>query len=226
MSRAWRTWLIPALLVGCGAKAGELSTPLGDASRDEADDAAGNDDASDEATISLAEDGGASPDGVTAHARGLLVGYYADWAATAFPVTSIDWTSLTHVAEAFALPQSDGGGLANAATVANAPLVQAAHAHGVKVVVSVGGAHGVFDGAVVDPKARAATVAAIAALCADHAYDGVDIDWEFPDAATVPAWVSLVDDLRTALDAVRPGLTVSTTIGPCRRRRYRRTGCW
>src|SRR5208282_3202461 len=40
-----------------------------------------------------------------------------------------------------------------------------------------------------------------------------DLDWEFPSSSTIAAWVALVADLRTALDAIGPGLTISTTLG-------------
>src|SRR5690606_285701 len=63
-------------------------------------------------------------------------------------------------------------------------LINAAHAQGVKILVSVGGASATYD-------ANFRTVAASAALrntFADnleahlraYGYDGVDLDWEFP----------------------------------------------
>ncbi len=142
----------------------------------------------------------------------LMVAYYADWGA-ALPVSSIEWGPLTHVAEAFALPASSGG-IANAGAFANDELVSAAHAHGVRVVVSVGGAQAHFDTNLAEGSVRGATVSALAALCKEHSYDGIDVDWEFPDATTVSTWVLLMQDLRVALDRIRPKLSLSTTIGP------------
>ena len=145
--------------------------------------------------------------------NGLLVGYYAEWKKSTFPPSAIEWSALTHVAEAFVLPEADGG-LSNVASFADDALVAAAHAHGVKVVASVGGARGDFYRSVVAAGPRGRTVAALATLCKDHGYDGIDIDWEFPDSSTIAAWESLLDDLRTALDAIGPGLTLSSTIAP------------
>jgi chitinase len=164
-----------------------------------------------------ASDGGAAEDGAVPTMEGgsaeggLLVGYYTEWSAHDLPVSAIEWGPLTHIAHAFALPQ-DGGGIENATTLPNDALVQAAHANGVKVVVSVGGQSASWASVVGSPTSRAATVAALAGFCSQHGYDGVDVDWEFPDQTTIVAWSVMVAELRVALDAIRPGLTVSSTV--------------
>lgn len=141
---------------------------------------------------------------------GYLVGYWADWTRSTMPPATIPWSKLTHVAHAFVLPAA-GGGLQSVSSYVDAELVTQAHLHGVKVVASVGGAGANFDGNV-DPTARAATVSALADLCKTHHYDGIDIDWEFPSTSTAPAWKSLVSELRTALDAIDPSLSISAAV--------------
>ena len=123
------------------------------------------------------------------------------------PPSSIPWTRVTHIAHAFVLPAATGG-LQGVSTYVDPELIAQAHAHGVKVIASVGGAGANFDGNV-DPTVRAATVRALASLCATYGYDGIDLDWEFPDATTGPAWGALVAELRVALDAIDPSLTIS-----------------
>jgi chitinase len=213
------SWATLALLAfGCSARS--RTQPVVDASNGGLGEPAIDGSPPVDSTDADAAEDGASPgDGGTSVADGsalgigILVGYYAEWAKTTFPPSAVQWSALTHLAEAFALPSPDGG-LANVADFADDALVQAAHAHGVKIVASIGGASGDFYGSVVGSAPRARTVAAVASLCADHGYDGVDIDWEFPDTGTISAWVALVSDLRAALDAVRPGLSLSSTIGP------------
>jgi chitinase len=139
-----------------------------------------------------------------------LVAYWASWTASALPVAKIDWSKVTHVAHAFVLPSSSGG-LTGVASYANAELVAAAHAHGVKVLASVGGWGANFD-ANVGAAARSKTVAALASLCKTHGYDGVDIDWEYPTAATAAGWGALVTELRAALDAIDAKLTISAAV--------------
>ena len=190
--------------VGCGSNAPTHDNAEGGPPTTEPTDA-GASDAGESSQDASSPDAGFGP--------GLLVGYYAEWKKSSFPASAIQWGTLTHLAEAFFLPEVDGG-IANAGTLADDALVAAAHANGVKIIASVGGATGDFSASVVAPGPRARTVAALALLCAEHGYDGVDIDWEFPDTGSISAWVSLLDELRTALDAVRPGLTLSSTIGP------------
>jgi chitinase len=139
-----------------------------------------------------------------------LVAYWASWTAAALPIAKIDWSKVTHVAHAFVLPSSSGG-LTGVSTYANDELVAAAHAHGAKVVASVGGWGANFD-ANVASAARAKTVSALASLCKNHGYDGIDIDWEYPTAATAAGWASLVTELRAALDAIDPKLTISAAV--------------
>lgn len=128
------------------------------------------------------------------------------------PPSQIQWSGLTHVAQAFVTPAANGG-LSDATTYANPALVNEAHAHGVKVIVSVGGASANFDGNT-DPAARAKTVSELATLVSTYGYDGVDVDWEFPTAATANAWASLLTELRTALNAINPQLSLSAATSP------------
>ncbi len=151
-----------------------------------------------------------APAPVVAAASKRLVAYYATWTRAAMPPKSIAWSRVTHIAHAFVLP-STLGGLKNVSTYVDPELIAEAHAHGVKVVASVGGWGANFD-ANVDPVIRAKTVAALAALCKTHHYDGIDIDWEFPTAATAPAWAALVSELRVALDAINPNLELAAAI--------------
>ena len=143
--------------------------------------------------------------------KGKLVGYYANWTRSTMPPKSVPWKNLTHVAHAFILPGATGG-LRNISTYVDAELISEAHAHGVKVVASVGGAGAVFD-ANTTASVRAKTIADMATLCSTYGYDGIDIDWEFPDTtAKGAAWAAMISELRVALDAVRPGLSISAAI--------------
>ena len=142
---------------------------------------------------------------------GLLVGYYADWRRSLLPPEQVAWGQLTHVVHAF-VTAGTGGGLSSPDTFAYPALVAAAHAHGVKVLVSIGGADVDLTPAVGTVRARAATVKALVKLCSDYGYDGVDVDWEFPTASNVDAWATFLGDLRKSFDAVTPGQLVSATV--------------
>ena len=161
----------------------------------------------------LGSDAGPAPDATPPPpppTGGYLVAYYANWTTGTMPVKTIPWSKMTHVAHAFVLPSATGG-LRDVSSYVDATLITEAHAHGVKVVASVGGAGANFD-ANVDPAVRALTVSALASLCKTNGYDGIDLDWEFPDATTGPAWSALIAELRVALDAIDPALTISAAV--------------
>jgi chitinase len=140
----------------------------------------------------------------------VLVGYYASWTKDVLPIASIPFERVTHIAHSFVLPSATGG-LKGVSTYADPALIAAAHAKGTKVIASVGGWGANFD-ANVDASVRAKTVSAMASLCKTYGYDGIDLDWEFPTAATAPAWSAMISELRSALDAIDPDLSISAAI--------------
>jgi len=160
----------------------------------------------------LPADAGQAPpsDPPPATTRGALVAYWASWTRDVMPVSAIPWSKITHVAHSFVLPAS-GGGLRDVSSYVDAGLIGSAHARGVKVIASVGGWGANFD-MNVDPAMRAKTVNAMASLCRTHGYDGIDLDWEYPTDKTAPAWAATVSELRSALDAINPALTLSAAV--------------
>ena len=155
-------------------------------------------------------DAGPTDAGPTKPGDNRLVGYYANWTRSTMPPSSIPWAQLTHIAHAFVLPSATGS-LRDLASYVDAELISAAHAHGVKVVASIGGAGASFA-AMTSASGRAALIADAVTLCKTYGYDGADIDWEFPDASTGASWASLISELRTAFDAIDPKLTISAAI--------------
>jgi chitinase len=116
----------------------------------------------------------------------------------------IRYGELTHLNYAFAFPQPDGRlrPLPNPDRLA--ALVRGARAHGVKVCISVGGWHGgddsAFESLAASPAARDLFVEEVMALVDRHGLDGVDMDWEYPDAgASARHNVLLMNQLRGRL---------------------------
>jgi chitinase len=128
-----------------------------------------------------------------------IVGYVTDWDVT---VELIQFDKLTHINYAFLLPEADG----TVSDVANSwkldQVVARAHAQGVKVLISVGGwgEDQPFEVLAAQPETRANIVAALQSYVKDHALDGVDIDWEYPNgAASAKNYLALMQALRAAL---------------------------
>lgn len=188
--RLFRGAALASLLAGCGS---DLLAPLDGATQDGA----------------LPADAGAR-DGPGGAALWSL-GYYASWDPGQYPVSEIDWSGLTHIAIAFYLPQSDGSLqlLGNDPQVI-ADIVAGAHAHGVQVIASLGGADSgaAFEQAT-SSGTRSSFVGNIVSLVASVGFDGVDIDWEPLTHADEPAAIDLGGRIR----AGHPGLLMTAAIG-------------
>jgi chitinase len=138
-----------------------------------------------------------------------IVAYYHSRVRNTYPYTQVDYSQMTHLAHSFVWPTKDGA-LDVPSGFLYPELVQAAHAHGVKVIVSVGGGSksGNFAAMSNDSAARTRFVRLLTSFCLSNYYDGADIDWETPTNATESAnFTLLVHELRAAFNAADPRLT-------------------
>jgi chitinase len=129
-----------------------------------------------------------------------IVGYVQDLGPLAVPEQIAD---LTHVNYAFALPKRDG----HLYSIANGwkldDYVGQAHASGAKVLISIGGwgLDAEFESLAASERSRRAFVKDALAIVDEFGLDGVDIDWEYPDAGTSSARFSaLMHELHAELE--------------------------
>jgi chitinase len=129
-----------------------------------------------------------------------VVGYVTD----ATVVSTIQFDKLTHINYAFLIPNADG----TFARMANLwkldEIAATGDAHGVDVLISVGGWgwDAQFESMAADPAARALFVSGLVEFVAAHNLDGADIDWEYPDPGTSSEnFLALMQELREALPA-------------------------
>lgn len=112
-----------------------------------------------------------------------VVGYLPTWAGD---VSQIQFSKLTHINYAFLIPTSSGGyqPIENPSKLSS--MVSAAHAAGVKALISVGGGGGGggFAGIVASAANRTAFVNSMISFTNQYNLDGVDIDWEYPSVGT------------------------------------------
>ena len=140
-----------------------------------------------------------------------IVGYYPDWNRGQYPPAVIPYERLTHIAQAFLVPTGNGSPGDTGAFI-YPELIQAAHAHGVRVVASLGGwgGSGGFSPMAADSAARHRFVRNVLSLCVSHGYDGADIDWEYPaTTADRNNLATLVHELRQAFATVNTPLSIS-----------------
>ncbi len=127
-----------------------------------------------------------------------IIAYVTD----AIVPAAIPFDELTHINYAFLIPNEDGTfrNLTNPWKVAQ--VVQAAHEHQVKVLISVGGWgwDAQFEAMASSPETRTAFVRNLVAVVAEHGLDGADIDWEYPDPGpSAQNFLALIRELRAAL---------------------------
>ncbi len=123
-----------------------------------------------------------------------VLAFYAEWDQPG----SVDYSKITHLLLAFSLPQGGGG----VTGYVPGGVVGSAHAAGVKVLASVGGAnHGsIFPGIAGNAGSRTTFANSLKSICDANGLDGVDIDWEYPLNATDSAnFTLLLKAVRSAM---------------------------
>jgi chitinase len=144
-------------------------------------------------------------DAPSAHKR--LLGYYTAWSKYNTPPYAADqipYSKLTHIAHAFVLLTAKADGtLAIPSGTIEPALIRKAHAAGVKVLISIGGGDGIqgplFNKMAASETYRQAFVKNVHTFLVKFGYDGVDIDWEVPDAPDRANCTTLMQELRNGL---------------------------
>lgn len=137
----------------------------------------------------------------TTQAQFKVVGYMPSWSGS---VSAIQYSKLTHINYAFLLPTATGGlqAIENASKLSS--LVSTAHANGKKVLIAVGGWNdgndSGFEGLAANATYRNAFVSNMINFVNQYGLDGIDIDWEYPDAgASANNYLTLMTQLSTEM---------------------------
>jgi chitinase len=127
-------------------------------------------------------------------------------------IDAIDFSLLTHINYSFLIPRANGTTRPFGAPNHLRRVVAEAKKHDVKVLIAVGGWgwDKEFETLAADPAIRKKLAKRVADFCATFALDGVDIDWEYPNAgASAARFTALAIDFRTALP---PGALVTAAV--------------
>jgi chitinase len=134
----------------------------------------------------------------------------------------INFRLYTHICHAFIVADGDGT-IRPGRDVPSRALTADAHEAGVKVLVSLGGWgwDEQFASIVSVPEAEDRYAKAVLGIVADFDYDGIDLDWEYPDTeAEVAGFERLARRFRAGLDAIGEGrgrhlaLTMAASANP------------
>src|SRR5581483_8061446 len=158
-----------------------------------------------------------------------VVAYYTSWTTGNYSASMVPYGNLTHINYAFVTPNSDGtlngifGSPYTGGSLSTdcANLVSGAHGAGGKVLVSVGGA-GVAASTFSTLAANAAAVSTfvnnVYGMAVSNGFDGVDVDWEYPQSASDKTNFSgLMQALRTKFNnspAPAPTWQISAALSP------------
>lgn len=144
----------------------------------------------------------------------VVMGYYASWTRAGFDHTKVAYGYLTHIAHAFVWPDAKGN-LVVPPRFLYPELNAAAHASGVKMILSLGGWDNCsgFPGMSSTAEHRARFIGQVVSFCGTNGYDGVDVDWEFVSSAEEMAnFVLFIESLGAALKARTPPLLLTMAV--------------
>ncbi len=133
-----------------------------------------------------------------------VLGYYAGFQSSTFPVSEINYDSLTHIAVGSVKPKPDGtldarfDKSGDEGTDMAKRIVKDAHRNGKKALLWVGGSdsNDVWKAAASDEN-RKTFARNLLDLMDDLGYDGLDLDWEPIDAEDQDEVLALVKELRS-----------------------------
>ncbi len=130
-----------------------------------------------------------------------IVGYVTDKVGT---IDNLRYDRLTHINYAFLIPNDDGSVRPLYARRKLSRLVEEAHQHGVKVLLSVGGwgYDAEFEKLAANPESRVRLVGEIVRHVQEYGLDGADMDWEYPDPGdSARHFLLLMQELSVAMRA-------------------------
>lgn len=140
-------------------------------------------------------------------------GYYAGWMQGYLPPSAIDFGAVTHIMHFSVEPSGanvSGTGNGIDAGAASA-VITPAHAAGVKVLITCGGAGD--DGAFLtatNSSNRAKFVSNLVKFAVDNGYDGIDIDWE--PITSSSQFKLFIPQLRAAMDSAKTGMLLTIAL--------------
>ncbi len=155
-----------------------------------------------------------------------VIGYYSGDLFDE-PLENLQTDKLTHIMYAFLIPQSDGTCLPLAKEESVRALIEKAHNDNCKVFIAVGGwsynnipLQSTFEEATKTPELRKKLAESIVSVVSDYGFDGVELDWEYPNEYSAQNYEALILELDSLLSAQGKELTAalngawSSTEGP------------
>lgn len=148
------------------------------------------------------------------YSQNKVVGYYPDWLEPTLPPQNIKFENLTHIIHAFAWPESNGN-ISMYSGMLNPNLNNAVHNAGKKILLAFGGwgQSAGFAPMTADSLLRVNFINNLIELISQNNYDGIDLDWEFPENITQGRNLTkLVRELRERFNVENPDWLITMAI--------------
>ena len=143
-----------------------------------------------------------------------VVGYYPQWVLGNLAPEDIDLNVVTHVVHSFAWPNEDGS-ISSYDGMFDSGMSDVIHSQGAKFLLSLGGwgHHSGFEIVSGDDALREIFIYNLASILMINDYDGVDLDWEFPDSDSDRENLnSLVSEMDSIFSIINPDWLISMAI--------------
>lgn len=144
-----------------------------------------------------------------------VIGYYSGDLFEE-PLENLQTDKLTHIMYAFLIPQADGNVLPLAEEGNVRQLIEKAHKDNCEVFIAVGGwsynnvpLQATFEQACSTFETRAKLVKSIVNIVEDYGFDGVELDWEYPNAVSAKNYEALILELDKELESREKQLTAA-----------------
>ncbi|EIW77028.1 glycoside hydrolase family 18 protein [Coniophora puteana RWD-64-598 SS2] len=169
--------------------------------------------------------GSTTPSNSTGGSNGTVaLAWFAGYHADVFPISNISWNKYTAMNYFVAVTAADGSVTLESSDQTLLPqFVQAAHSNNVKAILTVGGWTGsqYFSSDFATDSNRTAAAQTMMKLVQQYSLDGLDFDWEYPNAAGIGCNVQSTQDPQNFLSFLQelrkqPGadnLTLSAATG-------------
>lgn len=144
-----------------------------------------------------------------------IIGYYSGDLFEE-PLENLQTDKLTHIMYAFLIPQADGSVLPLAEDENVRQLIEKAHNDNCEVFIAVGGwsynnvpLQSAFEQACSTSETRDKLVNSIVSIVEDYGFDGVELDWEYPNSASAENYEALILELDKELESRGKQLTAA-----------------
>ena len=143
-----------------------------------------------------------------------VVGYYPQWVVGNLQPEDIDLSIVSHVIHSFAWPNEDGS-ISSYDGMFGSGMSETIHAQGSKFLLSLGGwgNHIGFEVISADADLRELFINNLASICLINGYDGIDLDWEFPDSENDKENLNLlVSEMDSIFSIINPEWLITMAI--------------